>query len=438
MYPRRSTPERFSTDSCIIGAVGSGDGAAERLAQLQRVASALSRLLGPSEVAEVILRDAAPELGGASRALWLVSEDAIALELVRPEHHVRAAPFSSIPIAGDLPGAVVARTGEPIFLRTAAERDESFPALRDVGPQVSIAVLPLKTGSSVLGVLACSYDVEHDFPDDERRYLIAVSELAAQALERSRLHSRQLEVARALQASLLPPALPTIGGIGLAAAYHPAWEGADVGGDFYDVFELPGDGGWAFTIGDVCGTGPEAAALTAQVRHTLRAVLRTGLPVDDAMAVVNDTLTESLDAERFCTMVLVQAQCAPDGIAIDVISGGHPQPLVVRAAGGVEALPPTGPLIGAFAAGPFGVESVRLGPGDGLLLYTDGVTEARSTLTDEAGRQGFFGEERLIALAASLAGAAPAVLVDAVEEAVLAYSGNRLNDDVAILALGAS
>jgi serine phosphatase RsbU (regulator of sigma subunit) len=409
----------------------------QRLSRLQRVAGALSVLLTPAEVADVILREAAPELGGISRALWLLSEAGTELELVDPARHERAAPFASIPIGSDLPGAVVTRTAKPIFLTTRAERDAQFPALAGTGPQVSIAVLPLTAGGGTVGVLACSYDEEHAFADDERRYLLAVSELASQALERSRLHARQVEVARALQSSLLPPELPTIAGIDLAAAYHPAWEGTEVGGDFYDVFPLPGDGGWAFTIGDVCGTGPAAAAVTAQARHTVRAVLRTGVAVDAAMALVNDTLVESLDAERFCTMILVEARTSPGRVELKLIAAGHPAPLVVRAAGGVEALPSRGALVGAFPGRTYAVDRVQLGPGDVLVLYTDGVVEARSAAPDPHGRFGFFGDHGLLAVLEPLAGAGAAAIVSQVEQAVIGFSGTRLADDVAVLAIGA-
>jgi serine phosphatase RsbU (regulator of sigma subunit) len=414
--------------------VAHGDGGSaveQRLERLQRVASALSDLLNPHEVADIILRDAAPELGGARRALWLLDDAGRELALVHPESHERAAPFSSIPLDSDLPGAVVVRTGTPLFLTTKAERDQRFPVLVDVGPQVSMAVLPLVAAGGVLGVLACSYDEEHAFPDDERRYLVAVCELAAQALERSRLHNRQVEVARALQATLLPPELPAITGMELATAYHPAMAGTEVGGDFYDAFALPGGDRWAVVIGDVCGTGPDAAALTAQARHTLRAVLRTGLGIEAAMSIVNDTLAESLDAERFCTMVLASVTPTAAGASVDLVCAGHPTPLVLCGNGEIREAPAAGAMVGAFADQVYVATALELGSGDALVLFTDGVTEARHT-GDPAGWFGTSGLEA--ALAASVGGTASTV-VKAIEGAIFDFSGGRFTDDVAILVL---
>jgi serine phosphatase RsbU (regulator of sigma subunit) len=375
-------------------------------------------------------------MGGVSRALWLVNEAGTDLELVHPESHRRAAAFTGIPLSSDLPGAAVVRTGEPVFIATRDERDRRFPALADVGPQVGIAVLPLTSRDRVVGVLACSFDEEHAFGEGERNFLAAITELASQALERSRLHARDIEVSRALQASLLPPALPVIPGLELAAAYHPAWEGTEVGGDFYDVFPLSG-GSWGLMIGDVCGTGPQAAALTAQVRHTVRAATRTGLGIEAATTVLNDILVDSLDFERFCTMVLVEARPGERGVSLDLVRAGHPTSLVVRSSGAVEEIRPTGSLLGVEPSLSYRKSSLRLEAGDALVLYTDGVTEARSAAAPDGEPPTFFGLDGLSTVLGAVTGAGAGAIVKAVESALMDFTGGRLADDVAILVVRA-
>jgi PAS domain S-box-containing protein len=415
---------------------GRADAATERLVRLQRIAGALSKLLSPSELAEVIVNEVGPELGGASRGLWLVNEVGSSLELVLPDRHPRAEPFTDIPVGGDLPGALVVRSGEALFITTRVELERRFPMLVDVGPQMSIAVLPLIAGDRVTGVLAISYDDDHSFPPDERRFLGAVADLASQSLERSRLHIHQVEVAQALQRTLLPPQLPVIPGVGLGAVYHPAGQGMEVGGDFYDVFAV-GPDRWALMIGDVCGTGPAAAALTAQVRHTAHTALRAGMGLEQALAVVNDELVESIDDERFCTMVLAEIRPDAHGVDIDLVCAGHPSPLVQRATGEIEELASDGMLVGVFAGIVFRARHLRLGSGDAVVLYTDGVPEGRAAGPSDDGRVGFFGPERLVdVLTIEPARTAQALVAD-IETALMDYSGGRFADDVAILAVRA-
>jgi serine phosphatase RsbU (regulator of sigma subunit) len=404
-----------------------------RLRRLQRIAGSLSRLLTPQAVAEVILGEVAPELGGVSRALWLADEDRTHLRLVRPDDHLRARPFATLALDGDMPGAVVFRTGEPVFMASKAERDAAFPMLAEVGPQVAIAVLPLNDGDDVVGVLALSYDEDHDFSEDERDFFTAVADLASQALARGRLHALQVEVAEALQKTLLPPDLPTIAGVDLAASYHPSWEGIEVGGDFYDVIPLD-CGRWLVMIGDVCGTGPAAAAITAQVRHTARTAAKLGLALDRLVAVINESLVETIGDERFCTMVAAVVQPHGAGVSMELVCAGHPCPVVVRRGGEVAQIPSTGSLLGVVSDARFVSEPLVLSDGDALVLYTDGVLEARP---QDGDRADFFAAHRLEAALRGAAGQSAAALVGALEASLFSFADRRLNDDVAIVALRA-
>ena len=185
------------------------------------------------------------------------------------------------------------------------------------------------------------------------------------------------QVALALQQSLLPPELPEIPGLELGAHYHAGTE--LVGGDFYDVFALT-DTTWGIVLGDVCGSGPEAASQTALTRHTVR----TAAMFDAAPAAVLHALNRALlraNTERFTTGVFVRLDLAaePGEIVASIASAGHPRALIVRADGRIEESPARGILLGVmdFPIEALHVVDHRLAAGDTLILYTDGLTEAR-------------------------------------------------------------
>jgi sigma-B regulation protein RsbU (phosphoserine phosphatase) len=233
-----------------------------------------------------------------------------------------------------------------------------------------------------------------------------------------------------LQRSLLPPALPAVPGLEAAAYYHAASRD-EVGGDFYDLFPLSTDRCGLF-LGDVCGKGAQAAAVTSLIRYTLRAAA----VYDPDPAAVLGTLDAALHQEfppevgHFCTVIFGLLTPDSDGYLLTLARGGHPDPLLIRADGTADYLDlPGGPLVGAFDNAAFEATTIRLRPGDTLLLYTDGLTEAR---TDAAG--GRYGDRALHAFAASLAPATAASVVNAVT-ALLGELGAGVQDDTALLAL---
>jgi serine phosphatase RsbU (regulator of sigma subunit) len=268
-----------------------------------------------------------------------------------------------------------------------------------------------------------------------------LAQRAAMAIDNARLYARHVEVARTLQASLLPPKLPHIDGLELAANYRAAGEAMEVGGDFYDVFSIHDDR-WAVVIGDACGTGPKAAALTAQVRHTARTASRMGASPTGVVSAVNASLADSAtntpdDDERFCTMAYAEVRADAEGVNLQVVCAGHPPPVVVRADGRVEEVRGKGTLLAVIGDGQFEVVPVRLAPGDAMVMVTDGVIEARSKDPGPDGKPDFFDYERLFATLSNAPSTAAADLVAAVGTAVVAFSGGRLHDDVAIIALTA-
>jgi PAS domain S-box-containing protein len=247
---------------------------------------------------------------------------------------------------------------------------------------------------------------------------------AALALDNARLWDELSRVARSLQQSLLPPTLLQVPGVELAARYISAADGI-VGGDFYDAFATV-DGGWAVVVGDVCGKGAEAAAVTALARHTLRAAaLHTSFPEDVLLALNEAILRAELDY-RFCTVAYLALAPADGGMEATIATGGHPLPILVRADGRVASFGRPGGLLGVMEAPPIGQAVVTLGPGDMLVLYTDGVIEA--SRSGDA-----FGADRLAALLAGCAGRDAPSVTAAVEAEVVRVQHGRVRDDVAVL-----
>ncbi|MFE4173394.1 PP2C family protein-serine/threonine phosphatase [Streptomyces sp. NPDC056909] len=218
---------------------------------------------------------------------------------------------------------------------------------------------------------------------------LRLSALRTVAAERERRTDAE-RLARTLQRTLLPPALPSVPGLDAAAAYHTA-SVDEVGGDFYDLFPLD-DGRWAFFLGDVCGKGADAAALTSLTRYTLRAAAIYDPDPCTALANLDTVLKGEYQGStpRFCTAVFGVLDAVSDGsFAVTLAGGGHPPALALRADGTVEAISTTGgQLIGLLPDPHFVQAATRLAPGDALLLYTDGLTEARTASGAMLGEDG--------------------------------------------------
>ncbi|MFF1708598.1 PP2C family protein-serine/threonine phosphatase [Streptomyces sp. NPDC058268] len=239
-----------------------------------------------------------------------------------------------------------------------------------------------------------------------------------------------------LQQSLVPTSLPAVPGLEAAVHYHTASPDR-LGGDFYDLFAL-GDGRWAFFLGDVCGKGPQAASLTSLTRYTLRAAALHDPEPAAALTTLNAVLQERYGAggdPRYCTVIfgVIQPGAEDGAITVRLASGGHPPALVMRADGAADYLPtPGGLLVGVLPTARFSTAETTLAAGDTLLLYTDGLTEARTGST----RQSLFGDEALQTFAADLAPSSPHETIAALT-GLLESFGDGLDDDTALLALGA-
>jgi sigma-B regulation protein RsbU (phosphoserine phosphatase) len=240
-----------------------------------------------------------------------------------------------------------------------------------------------------------------------------------------RRHAERLS--DALQASLLPPRPPSVPGMEVATRFVAGESGLIVGGDFYDVFRLASND-WAVVLGDVGGTGARAAALTALARWTVRAsAVRHFQPVD-VLRDLNAALLADGDADdHFCSVVFARLELDTCGAWLTLASSGHPLPVLVRASGLVERRGTSSLPLGMFDdIDPVG-DRVGLGPGDALVFYTDGITEARGADGD------LFGETRLLAELARCAGLSAEETVTHVVDAAHAFAGGRIGDDVAVL-----
>jgi serine phosphatase RsbU (regulator of sigma subunit) len=255
---------------------------------------------------------------------------------------------------------------------------------------------------------------------------------AGSAVAAAALYAEQAQTADLLQASLLPQELPEVAGVAFGSAYRAARERLRIGGDFYDVFEGP-DGSWSFMLGDVCGKGVEAAVHTGQVRQTVHALrLLEGRP-SRLLELLNQAVFSRL-RPQLATLVVGGLTVQPNGtLNLRLASGGHPAPLVVRNDGTVTEVAVSGLAIGVIAEATFAEATVRLEPGDTLVAYTDGITEARG---GPAGTE-FFGLARLREALQEYAGAPAAAIAQRLEQTVVDWLDGREHDDIAILVVQA-
>jgi serine phosphatase RsbU (regulator of sigma subunit) len=237
-------------------------------------------------------------------------------------------------------------------------------------------------------------------------------------------------LAQILQESLLPPRLPKIPGLQIAARYLAGGTGVEVLGDFYDVFpSLPGS--WGVVVGDVCGKGVPAAKSTAFARYTLRAEAHRQARPSRMLAALNRALLDWLtDDPRFLTAIYATVRPTIAGAWLRVSSAGHPLALVRRADGHVQTFGRPGTLLGVLPVPELHDSRTLLRDGDSLILFTDGVTEARGN----CGRD-FYGDDRLRHLVAGLAEMPAARMADELQQAVQAFSGGVISDDTVALVL---
>jgi serine phosphatase RsbU (regulator of sigma subunit) len=283
----------------------------------------------------------------------------------------------------------------------------------------------MSVGGPVLGVLVFVNHIgSRVFDEADLQIAIETARRAAIAIENARLAVERARVTEALQRELLPPNLPPMPGWEVATMYEPAGEINEVGGDFYEVFRV--EGGWAMVLGDVAGRGAAAAALTAEARHTIRIAGALAAEPVVGFEVLNRNL-RLRDDVALCSvaMLFLPDEDNPEADVV-VYLAGHPHPMLLRD-GEAEPVGSPGPLLGVADEPGWPGVAVALGAGDQLVLYTDGVIEARRSAGDR------YGTDRL---REGLAGAeSPELVVERVREGLASFGARAREDDAAVIAI---
>jgi sigma-B regulation protein RsbU (phosphoserine phosphatase) len=287
--------------------------------------------------------------------------------------------------------------------------------------------LGLNARGTTVGALVMIRAGQHGFDDAEVAFAERIASRAAMALASAAMYEERSQIASELQHRLRPVTLPDIAGVRLAATYRAAAEHLDVGGDFYDVQGAGDD--WLLSIGDVCGKGVEASVLTDRTRQSIRTAAYFDRKPTAMLGALNSVFHDA-GFDRFVTVLCARVRTVPNGSHADIelAAAGHPAPIVLRANGFVEQIEVFGTAIGLAPGVQYEPAAIRLERGDTMLMFTDGIDEAR-------GDDGFYGVERLTALLPAYAGAAPEVVCDAVEQSVVEYLDGRSHDDIALLAI---
>ncbi|MFF1276477.1 SpoIIE family protein phosphatase [Streptomyces marokkonensis] len=305
-----------------------------------------------------------------------------------------------------------------------------------IGPTLATAsavggetvVLPLVARNRVIGMLTLGKPTDEHFRQEILELAEDLSRRAALALDNARLYSERTAISQSLQRSLLPPELPAIEGVEVEVIYRAAGEGNEVGGDFYDLFPIS-DGAYGFAIGDVCGTGPNAAAVTGLARHALRLLAREGLSGPAVLERLNSAILDEGARSRFLTLLYGEMRPQEDGSAeLKVVCAGHPLPLRLRQDGTVEPAAEPQPLLGVLEDLDLYEQTVTLDPGDVLLCVTDGVTERR-----EGPRM--LGDDGLAEVLTTCTGLTAGAVAARIMRAVERFATDAPSDDMAILAM---
>jgi PAS domain S-box-containing protein len=336
--------------------------------------------------------------------------------------------------------AQVLRSGRPVvvseatdsLLREMATSEEHLELLGRLDVCSFLSVPLLVRGKTVGALTLVSSSPERRYGEEDLPLAQALAYRGALAVENSRLYRERSYIARTLQRSLLPR-LPQVPGVEVGIEYLPVGEENEVGGDFYDLFEAGdrGDGGrWIAVIGDVCGKGAAAAAVTALTRYTIRAIAMREDGPAEILSGLNEAMIRQEEDNQFCTVAC--ACLKPDGdgaLELAVARGGHPEPLLLRADGSVEALDPPGKVLGVFEDPELEHQRVRLEAGDSAIFYTDGLLEAR-------GPDGsLFGEERLRSVVGSCADLSAPATAERLKDVAIEFGEGAPRDDLAVLVL---
>ncbi|MFE9773238.1 SpoIIE family protein phosphatase [Streptomyces sp. NPDC005931] len=335
-----------------------------------QMASVLTEAVTVEDVCRAVADQLLPAFGARELALYMVRDGRMHLmwESGYPEGFL--SPFEGVPLDTQLPGVHALTTRFPLFFESPEALSSAYPGIA-LDRMNAWSFLPLIASGHPVGSCILGWEDRHRFSPDERSALIALSGLAAQALERARLYDAESAVARGLQEGLLPHRLPAIEGLVTTGRYLPGTQGMAIGGDWYDVIRT--GRGVALVIGDVEGHSVGAAAVMGQLRSAVHAFAASGRPPQEVITHTNRLLAE-LDADAFATCCYIELDPGT-GRAL-AVRAGHPPPLLRRPDGRVETLDLAGGMmLGVQPDAPYPVTAFTLPPGSVLVLYTDGLVE---------------------------------------------------------------
>ena len=414
--------------------------ARDRLAFLAQTGQILFRSLDYEDTLGRVARLAVPRLAdwcsvdvvdrdGEIRQLAVAHVDPTKVETAR----LLRSNYPPDPAAGAGVPAVI-RTGRSEFypeiparmMHDAAAEHHELRALLGELQLRSAMIVPLTARGRTLGAITFVFSESgRRYSDEDLTLAESLADRAALAIENARLYRERSSVANTLERSLLPPTLPEIDGLDLGAAYRPADEGSQVGGDFYDAFHL-GGADWALVIGDVCGKGARAAVETALSRYTIRTAAMSEARPSKILEILNEALLLQEESDRFITACCVRLHVDHSKVRATVSSGGHPLPLLVKRDGALATVGRPGTLLGTFPDPSLIDAWTDLYPGDALVLYTDGVTE-------EPNGNETFGEMRFGEVLRQIVGLSAQEMADRLMAAVLGFRGGAPRDDIAVL-----
>lgn len=321
------------------------------------------------------------------------------------------------------------RSGKPLLYETVdMERFREFysderqaQAVAALSPRSSLTAPITVRGEPIGSIMLALSRPGARFTQYDLDTVVELGRRAGITLDNARMHTERMRMLASLQKSLIPAELPELDGLSLTATFRPAERDAEVGGDFYDAFSLP-DGSSALVIGDVCGKGPEAAALTALARYTIRTTAMNEVDPQKILATLNEALLEQVTDGRFCTVAFARLSPSGAGFTLEAVSAGHPLPLLI----GQDPPRPIGQpgtLLGVVPSPDLPLVRAELGRGDALLLYTDGLSAGQTT-DDTA---------YALDLVSRLDLNGSADYADAIDRAAIARQEEPNRDDVAIL-----
>jgi PAS domain S-box-containing protein len=393
--------------------------------RLQSATAALAAASTVDEVAAATVAEIGRVLGTSIAAVFLLDPTGESLHHVRGLGGGQLERWATIPLRAQVPLTAAVNSGEASFFRDNQSLLEGLTDTRDAD-MPAFAALPLVASGRALGVLGLQFTRPMEFDADERALLLALASQSAIAFARAQLYEREHTVAQTLQASLLPRALPAIEGLDLAGRLEAGAAGVEVGGDFYDAFAIA-DGVWGVAIGDVCGKGVDAAALTALARHTVRAAAHEQTTPAGVLEALNRAVLAESRPGQFLTAIFARLTALPDGrFGVVFACGGHPPPVLLDAGSEPRPLNCAGTLLGVVEDPELVDCRAELEPGDTLLLYTDGLTEAGAptrTLTTE----------EVAEMLAAVRGETASQTAEGCLREALAASGGVTRDDIAVL-----